>query len=498
MKIEVTSGRAPEVSTDALVVPVPETERVPPYLRAFDTALGGVLAQLLEDRDFKGKAQDQVWIPVRGLPMRRVLLLGTGAEGKLDAEALRRLAAASVRALMRRNLTGGALLVPPTRRIGDTDLGHALAEGAILGAYRFDQYRTGKDLQRPPERLTLITADARRAAAVRRGVALGTVLGESTNFARDLSNEPGSVHTPAWLADQAKKMARKVGLKLKVLEPPELERENMGGLLAVGRGSDHEPRLIVLEHKPKTKRRVRTVALVGKGITFDTGGISLKPAATMHEMKHDMSGGAAVFGALRAAALLRLPLHVVGIIPAAENKPGSRAYLPGDVVHSASGQTIEVLNTDAEGRIVLADGLHYAKRYKPETIIDLATLTGACLIALGTHCSGLMGNDERLIRRLRKAGDRTRERVWPLPLWEEHREQVRGQVGDLKNTGGREAGTLTAGAFLSYFVDETPWAHLDIAGTAFTPKNLPYCPIGATGIGVRLLTDLLRNWGKRA
>ncbi len=498
MKIEVTSGRAPEVSTDALVVPVPETQRVPPYLRAFDEALGGLLAQPLEDQDFKGKAQEQAWIPVRDLPTRRVLLLGIGAESKLDTEALRRLAASAVRALMRRNLTGGALLVPPTRRIGDTDLGHALTEGAILGAYRFDQYRTSKGLSIPPERLTLITADARRAAAVRRGVALGTILAESTNLARDLSNEPGSVHTPAWLADQARKMARKVGLKVKILEPPELEREKMGGLLAVGRGSDHEPRLIVLEHKPKTKRRVRTVALVGKGITFDTGGISLKPAATMYEMKHDMSGGAAVFGALRAAAILRLPLHVVGIIPAAENRPGSRAYLPGDVMVSASGQTIEVLNTDAEGRIVLADGLHYAKRYKPETIIDLATLTGACLIALGTHCSGLMGNDDRLIRRLRAAGDRTWERVWPLPLWDEHREQVRGQVGDLKNTGGREAGTLTAGAFLSHFVDDTPWAHLDIAGTAFTRKSLPYCPTGATGVGVRLLIDLFRNWGKRA
>jgi leucyl aminopeptidase len=398
---------------------------------------------------------------------------------------------------MKRKLRIGALLVPPTRRVSDTDAGQALTEGAILGSYRFDQYRTSKDLPTAPDKLTLIAADARRAGAIRRGVGSGVVLGDSTNLARDLSNEPGSVHTPAWLADRAKKIGRETGVKVQVLGPREIEREKMGGLLAVGRGSEHTPRLIVLEYRPKGRRQARTIALVGKGITFDTGGISLKPAATMYEMKHDMSGGAAVFGAMRAAALLRLPVHIVGIVAAAENKPGARAYLPGDVVRTASGKTIEVLNTDAEGRIVLADALHYAKRYEPDAIVDLATLTGACLIALGAHCSGLMGNDDGLIRRLRTAGDRTHERVWPLPLWEEHREQVQGQVGDLKNTGGREAGTLTAGAFLSHFIDDTSWAHLDIAGTAFTPKDLPYCPPGATGVGVRLLTDLLRNWGKR-
>jgi leucyl aminopeptidase len=214
-------------------------------------------------------------------------------------------------------------------------------------------------------------------------------------------------------------------------------------------------------------------------------------------MKHDMSGGATVFGTLRAAALLRLPLHLVGIVAAAENKPGARAYLPSDVIHTASGKTIEVLNTDAEGRIVLADALHYAHRFEPEAIVDVATLTGACVIALGTHCSGLMGNDEALKRRVTEAGDRTGERVWPLPLWDEYKEQIKGQVADLKNTGGREGSTILAGAFLSNFVGDRPWIHLDIAGTAHTSKGLPDCVPGATGVGVRLLVDLLRNWGKR-
>jgi leucyl aminopeptidase len=216
----------------------------------------------------------------------------------------------------------------------------------------------------------------------------------------------------------------------------------------------------------------------------------------MAEMKHDMSGGAAVFGALRAVAMLRVPVHVVGVVAAAENKPDARAYLPGDVVRSASGKTIEVLNTDAEGRIVLADALHYAQRFEPQAIIDLATLTGACLIALGKHCSGMMGNDEALLRRLREAGERTGERVWPLPLWEEYREMVKGQVGDLKNTGGREGGTILGGAFLSYFVGDHPWVHVDIAGTANVSKALPDCVPGATGVGVRLLVDLLKHWGR--
>ncbi len=497
MKIEVTSGSSERLPTDALILPLLEATRVPPFLRPLDRALGGLLAGLLRDGDFKGKKGEEGWVPAAAAGGRRLLLLGLGDARRIDAEALRRLGAAGVRGLMKRRLRRGVLVLPPTRRLSDTDAGRAVAEGAILASYRFDRYRTGGDLPTAPEVLTLVAADARRAAGVRRGVGEGVVVAESTNLARDLSNEPGSVHTPAWLAERARALGREVGLKVHILGPRELEREKMGGLLAVGRGSEHAPRLIVLEYRPKSARRAPMVALVGKGITFDTGGISLKPAATMYEMKHDMSGGAAVYGALRTAALLRLPLRIVGIVPAAENKPGGRAYLPGDVVKSASGKTIEVLNTDAEGRIVLADALHYAKRYAPDAIVDLATLTGACLIALGTQCSGLMGNDDALIRRLREAGERTHERVWPLPLWDEHREQVKGQVGDLKNTGGREGGTMMAGAFLSHFVDHSPWAHLDIAGTAFTTKDLPYCPTGATGVGVRLLTELLRSWPRR-
>jgi leucyl aminopeptidase len=270
----------------------------------------------------------------------------------------------------------------------------------------------------------------------------------------------------------------------------------MGGILAVGRGSANPPRLIVLEHGRPARgaRRRPTLALVGKGITFDTGGISIKAAEAMDEMKHDMSGGAAVIAALRAAALLRLPLHVVGIVPAAQNMPDGRAYLPGDIVTSANGKTIEVLNTDAEGRVVLSDALHHATSFEPDAIIDLATLTGACIVALGHVCAAVLGNDEALIRNVIAAGERTRERAWQLPLWDEYKKQIKGSFGDVKNTGGRPAGTITAAAFLSHFVGNVPWAHLDIAGTAWRKGDGDDGPKGATGFGVRLLLELLRGW----
>ena len=313
------------------------------------------------------------------------------------------------------------------------------------------------------------------------------------NAARDLSNEPGSTATPAFLASRARAIAKEAGLRARILTERELERQKLGAILAVGRGSANPPRLIVLEYGQAGPRRP-TIALVGKGITFDSGGISIKPAANMHEMKGDMSGGAAVLGAMRAIGLLKLPLHVVGIVPAAQNMPGGNAYLPGDVVETAAGITLEILNTDAEGRVVLADGLHYAGRYEPEAIIDLATLTGAKVIALGSHCCAVMGSDEHLIQKVRDAGERAWERAWPLPLWPEHKRQIKGDVGDLKNVGGREAGSSTAGALLSYFVGEVPWAHLDIAGNEMSSSNGALGPKGATGFGVRLLVELLRSW----
>jgi len=337
-------------------------------------------------------------------------------------------------------------------------------------------------------------SDARGA---RSGARVGTILAESQNLARELSNEPPNELPPAALAQAAERTAKEGGLKCRVLDVKELQRLKMGGILAVGGGSSNPPRVIVLEHNaPKRGARPKaTVCVVGKGITFDSGGLSLKPSGSMVTMKHDMSGAAAVVGILRAAALLSIPLHVVGVIGSAENMPSHTAYRPDDIITTMSGQTVEIGNTDAEGRIVLSDALYYANsQFKPQAIIDLATLTGACSVALGNWASAVLGSHERLVEALRRAGEATHERVWQLPLWPEHREFMRSQIADVKQVGGRQGGTITAAAFLSYFVGDTPWAHLDIAPTANTERASAYQPVGATGVGVRLVTECLRGW----
>jgi len=495
MKVTIGRQEPESTSVDVLVVPMTLESRLPRRLAALDKQIGGAIRRCLGTL-FEGKPGELVDLPIEGVRASHLILVGLGDASNVGTETLRAAAGSVVRRLGALRKKSGAVCLGALRRPTPEQQAQAWTEGAILGAYQFAPYMTLQPPAPPAERLVLVPADDEHTSALRAGAQIGTHVAESVAFARDLSNEPGSENTPGRMADRARRMAREVGLRSRILTPPQLEKESMGGILAVGRGSANSPRLIVLEHgaAPRQRRKVPTLALVGKGITFDTGGISIKPAAAMHEMKGDMSGGAAVLGALRAAAKLKLPLHVVGIVPAAENKPDGRAYLPGDVVKTARGITLEILNTDAEGRVVLADGLHYAHRYKPDAIIDLATLTGAKIVALGNHCCALMGNDEELIGRVRAAGDRAHERAWPLPLWDEYKEQIRGEVGDLKNTGGREGGSITAAALLSYFVGDTPWAHLDIAGNEGTPRDLAYCPRGATGFGVRLLVELMRSW----
>jgi len=503
MKVSVASRSPEEIPVDLLALPVPQQEerrwKLPPAVAAVDRALGGTLGAALSSGDFRGRAGESHLVYAGDeIGARRVLLLGLGAADALDREALRRVAGEAVRAAGMRRGRKVALWVPPLRGLGTAEAGQAAAEGAVLATYRFAKHKgeQSEDPGKPPEACSLIFDDAAARRPARDGARVGVIVAESQNVARDLSNEPGGDLPPAALAREAGRVARQTGLRFRALGVPELRKEKMGGILAVGGGSARPPRLIVLEHGRKARGRKRpTVCLVGKGVTFDSGGISIKPSASMDEMKHDMAGAAAVVGALRAAALLDLPLHVVGLIPAAENLPSATAYRPGDVVRTRSGRTVEVLNTDAEGRVVLSDALHYARtEFAPDAIVDLATLTGACVVALGPWASGLMGNDEALVERVRAAGETAGERAWPLPLWEEHREHIRSEVADIKNAGGREGGTLTAAAFLSHFVEKTPWAHLDIAATAWTKKAGPCQPVGATGVGVRLLVELLRGW----
>ncbi|MGK2905005.1 MAG: leucyl aminopeptidase, partial [Desulfuromonadales bacterium] len=311
-------------------------------------------------------------------------------------------------------------------------------------------------------------------------------------LARDLVNAPGNVKSPVHLAEQARAAAEASTLQCIILGLKELTEEGFGALLGVAQGSKREPQLIILEHRGGNKNDA-PVALIGKGVTFDAGGISLKPPDKMDEMKMDMAGGAAVIGTMLAAALLRLPINLVGIVPAVENLPSGTAYRPGDILTSLSGQTIEVLNTDAEGRLILADALTYAKRYKPKLVIDLATLTGACIIALGHHATAVLGNDQKLVQLLLNAGEESGERLWQLPLWDVYDQQIKSDVADVKNTGGRPAGTITAAAFLKKFAKDFRWAHLDIAGTAWRDQDQPYIPKGGTGVGVRLLVAFLQK-----
>jgi leucyl aminopeptidase len=369
--------------------------------------------------------------------------------------------------------------------MGARETARAAAEGAKLGLYRFIKHKSAAD-GHELETFWLL-ADEEGLEEAKDGADLGEKVATGSVLARDLANEPSNIATPEYLAQKAREIAEKYGMELAVLDRAEIEAEGLVGLATVGRSASNEPRFIVLEHR---KGGDPPVVLVGKAVTFDSGGISIKPTAGMEDMKFDMSGGAAILGAMEAVGALDLPLNIVALVPATENLPGGDAFKPGDVLEMHSGKTVEIVTTDAEGRLILADALSYARRYEPSAVIDCATLTGACVVALGSHASGLMGNDEDLIAEVQTAGEATGERAWPLPLFDEYTEQIKGDTADIKNSGGRGGGALTAGAFLKEFAD-FPWAHLDVAGTAYGKKGNAYTTKGATGVPTRLLVEFL-------
>ncbi|HEY5656755.1 MAG TPA: leucyl aminopeptidase [Myxococcota bacterium] len=510
MKVTVDSRAPVDVSADLLALPISAARgkrpRLEPRLAAVDRASGGQISAAFASGDFSGK-KDQTLLLYSGrrLKARRILLLGLGEESALDADALRRSAGQAVSQAASRKARRVAFAVPRADMATGALGVQALAEGAVLADYRFDAYRKGEENDNGTAHVSGVSLLLPRGAGLspaRSAARAGAILADSQNVARQLSDMPGNALPPAELARAAQRVAREAGLRSRVLGVSELERRKMGAILAVGQGSAHPPRMIALEHRPRGRGKaaaVPPVCIVGKGVTFDSGGISIKPSAAMDEMKHDMSGAAALVGAMRACALLELPIPGVGVIGAAENMPSASAYRPGDVVTSMSGKTIEVLNTDAEGRVVLADALHFARtEFKPCAIVDLATLTGACMIALGRWAMGLFGNSEKLIEIVRAAGAVCGERAWPMPLLDGHKKEIRSEIADVKNTGGRTAGASTAAAFLSHFVGDTPWVHLDIAGTAWTTEVGPYQRRGATGVGVRLLLEMLRHWDPEA
>jgi len=436
---------------------------------------------------FRGKPDDELWLA-------GVVVLGMGAADECTPECVRTFAGRAVRAAERRRRDSLAVVLPAAGALPNADAVRALAEGLVLASWDFRDLKTGDPAAVPPlvAEAAIWTAEPGGAEAERTALALGVAAARGENFARRLQSLPGNRMTPTLLAEAAAGMAKRVGIQVEIWGPERLKAERMHALLSVSMGSDQEPRLIIFRYDGGSPGDA-PVALVGKGLTFDAGGISIKPAAGMEDMKYDMSGGAAVIGAMQAIAEARLPINVLGVVPSSENLLNGRANKPGDVIDSRAGKTIEVINTDAEGRLILADALAWTVEQGPSAVVDCATLTGACVIALGHHASALFSEDEALRDELCRAGERSGERCWPLPLWDVYRKQLDSAVADLKNVGGRPGGSITAARFLKEFVGETAWAHLDIAGTAYGTEPASYQRKGAFGVPTRLLFEWVRS-----
>jgi len=485
MTLSFTAGRADLASLDAplLVVARASGDARDERVTALDGALGGALGRLLERRDFRAGRDETLHLAGGASGPARVLLVGLGKPADRTS-ALRRAGALAARQATRLG-TGRLAFYAGTLSREETE---AVAVGLAAGAWEYTDTKTP-----PPE-------DERRAplteatilAADEQGVANGRAIAEGHGLARTLAMMPGNLCTPEFLATTAREIAARHGLGVTVLGRAEMEREGMGSFLCVAQGTPEDPKLIVLEYKGGDVG-AKPVALVGKGLCFDTGGISIKPAQGMEWMKFDMCGAAGVLGAMEAIARLRLPINVVGLVGSTTNMPSATAVKPGDVVRSMSGKYIEIINTDAEGRLVLADVLSYASRYEPAAVLDAATLTGACVIALGHTASGVMGNDADVVREVLAAGTRAGEPGWELPMWDDYKELIKSDVADIKNSGGRPAGTISAALFLKEFTDSYPWVHLDIAGTAYTETDLGTVPRGPTGVPVGTFVEFVRG-----
>ena len=492
MKILVKTGPVERIKTGALTVTIRDGKPGSAAAR-LDKAAGGAIARMLKRGDLATKAGSTAILYPSGTAAERIILVSLGKKGEMTVE-LARLVAAKSAVTARAAGAKDLVLVPEGMDLDAVVLGQACAEGATLGLYRFLRYksRDGEEGKKELDRVTIFATTAALVNKIRKGVRTGEVVAASAVMARDMVSAPAADMTPNHIAAIARGLGRKHRLRVRVLEREAMRKFGMGALLGVASGSAQPPKFIVVEYRGGGKKP--WIALVGKTITFDSGGISIKPSDGMDKMKSDMAGGAAVLGAIRNAAALKFPLNVVALLPATENMPGGSAYKPGDVLRTMSGQTIEILNTDAEGRLILADALTYACRYKPAAIVDIATLTGACRIALGPEASGLLGNNDALKEKVRMAGETTGERVWELPLWDGYCELIKSDIADMKNTGGRNGGVITAACLLSKFVQKHPWVHLDIAATAWAEKDRPYTPKGASGIGCRLLTQFLRDY----
>jgi leucyl aminopeptidase len=498
MEVQTSAGRYQEQDVQALAVAVFKDEKADEgLLQELDKATAGIVRSVIESEELKGKEGETVYVHLAGgnlLKARRLLLIGVGERAEYKAAQVSQFAGTAARYLRSKNIKTVALM--PRADADAEKSAAAAAEGAFMGLFEPDKYRTTDKEERTIDRLVLIVDDADEDA-LKRGAERGRVIGESVNFTRDLSNEPGGYLTPSDMAERAREIANEFGLSIDVLDEARMEQEGMGALLSVSRGSEEPAKLIILKYTPRNavagKEDGGLLAFVGKGITFDSGGISLKPGENMELMKYDMTGGATVLGAMRAIAQLKPSIPVLGVVPSSENLPSGKATKPGDVVTAMSGKTIEIINTDAEGRLILSDAISYAKKLGATRIIDMATLTGAVSIALGDVNTAILGTDQELIDEVIEAGREVGERFWQLPLDKEYTRQIKSDIADIKNVGGRKAGTITAAAFLKEFADGASWAHLDIAGTAWGDEAKPYRAKGPTGVAVRTLINFVER-----
>ncbi|MBU3668003.1 MAG: leucyl aminopeptidase [Rhodocyclaceae bacterium] len=488
MKFSTKTGVTQSLNTDALILGVFEKGTQPAATVASDKAAQGLITRLQKQGDFTGKAGTTLVVRhPSGLKAERLVLVGLGDKAEFNLKAWTQANRAAITTVLT-TTAADAVNTLSTITVSGLSATAAIRQAIVLAgeaAYRFEQFKTTPKPQPVKLKSVQILTD-KTGKPVTDAIAQGDAIVAGMTLTRNLGNLPGNICTPTYLADEAKNLAKTFGLKCLILEKAAMEKLGMHSLLAVAKGSHQPPKFIVLEYMAG-KKTDKPVVLVGKGITFDTGGISLKPAAEMDEMKYDMCGAASVLGTLRAVAGMKLPINLVVIVPTTENMPGGSATRPGDIVSSMSGQTIEILNTDAEGRLILCDALTYAERFKPAAVVDVATLTGACVVALGQVASGLLGNDEKLVDQLRTAGTETLDRAWQLPLWDDYQDLLKSPFADMANIGGRWGGTITAACFLSRFTKAYPWAHLDIAGTAWIQGK----DKGATGRPVPLLTRFL-------
>jgi len=499
VEIKVVAGDIAKTKADAIIVPFFEgMERPEGDIATIDKALDGAISQLINQGEIKGKLNEITIIhSLSKLPAARVVIAGLGKQQELSQDKVRGATAEACRLLRQKGIESIATMAQGAGIAGITPEGaaQAVTEGALLGVYSFRRHITKEAECGEIKQLLIVSSDESELPALEQGCHKGKVMAEATNLARDMVNEPANHMTPSHMAETARRLAETYGLELNVLEREQMQELGMGALLGVAQGSRQPPKFVVLNYRGGNSSEI-DVALIGKGITFDSGGISIKPSAKMDKMKGDMAGGAAVMAAISAIAQLKPKINVMAIIPATENLPSENALKPGDVLTAMSGKTIEIISTDAEGRLILADALGYVRKFGAKFMIDVATLTGACIIALGKVCTGAFGNNQELIDRIIAAGAEAGELIWQMPMYDQYKEQNKSDVADIKNVGGREGGAITAAQFLSEFAGDTPWVHLDIAGTSMTEKARNYLVKGATGVPVRTLVNLVLSLAK--